>query len=169
MIPSYFHTLQTLLCIHYLRCPTFQLSVSSASSASTIRVNHVLRVFQSIKTGCSPGLHSHPTLLRLIRVSSLEPTFPRLCVWKLDYSQATPWFVECRRLHRNGCKSTLTALSTLLPSAMLTTTRRRGDPIRFSTSTMPMVALEAPEAISSISYSKPSPLAAPSCCRPSST
>lgn len=62
----------------------------------------------------------------------------------------------------------LTALSTLLPSAMLATTRRRGDPIRFSTSTMPMVALETSEAISSISYSKLSPLAAPSCCRRSS-
>ena len=65
---------------------------------------------------------------------------------------------------RNGCKSMLTALSTLLPSAMLTATRRRGDPIRFSTSTMPVVALETSEAIYSISYSKPSPLAAPSCC-----
>lgn len=60
------------------------------------------------------------------------------------------------------------ALSTLLPSAMIATARRRGDPIRFSTSTIPMVALETSKAISSISYSKPSPLEALSCCQRSS-
>src|SRR5437016_3429267 len=82
MIPSYFRTLQTLLCIHHLHCPAFQFSLSSsfsassASSTSTIRVTHVFRVFQSKKTSCSPNQHSHPTLLRLIRVSSPNQPSP---------------------------------------------------------------------------------------------